>query len=89
MHDALTLNSVTLLIVIALGCGFALMRLRQPAIVGYILAGVVLGPGGLGLIHSAEGIDLFAELGVLLLLFLIGLELNLKAFRSVFRIALL
>lgn len=89
MHDELTLNSVTLLIVIALGCGFALMRLRQPAIVGYILAGVVLGPGGIGLIHSAEGIDLFAELGVLLLLFLIGMELNLKAFRNVFRIALL
>ena len=89
MHDTLTLNSVTLLIVIALGCGFALMRLRQPAIVGYILAGVVLGPGGLGLVHSAEGIDLFAELGVLLLLFLIGMELNLKAFRNVFQIALL
>lgn len=89
MHDTLTLNSVTLLIVIALGCGFALMRLRQPAIVGYILAGVVLGPGGLGLIHSAEGIDLFAELGVLLLLFVIGMELELKAFRNVFRIALL
>ncbi|PKQ09536.1 MAG: cation/H(+) antiporter [Alphaproteobacteria bacterium HGW-Alphaproteobacteria-12] len=88
MHDTLTLNSVTLLIVIALACGFALMRLRQPAIVGYILAGVVLGPGGLGLIRSAEGIDLFAELGVLLLLFLIGLELSLKTFRTVFRIAL-
>lgn len=88
MHDTLTLNSVTLLIVIALACGFALIRLRQPAIVGYILAGVVLGPGGLGLIRSAEGIDLFAELGVLLLLFLIGLELSLKTFRTVFRIAL-
>ncbi|MEQ8266593.1 MAG: cation:proton antiporter [Parvibaculum sp.] len=89
MHDVLTLNSVTLLIVIALACGFALIRLRQPAIVGYILAGVVLGPGGLGLVRSAEGIDLFAELGVLLLLFLIGLELSLKTFRNVFRIALL
>lgn len=88
MEEALNLNSVTLLIVIALGCGFVLIRLRQPAIVGYILAGVVLGPHGLGLVKSAEGIDFFAELGVLLLLFLVGLELNLKTFRAVYRVAL-
>jgi CPA2 family monovalent cation:H+ antiporter-2 len=89
MQEALNLNSVTLLIVIALGCGLVLIRLRQPAIVGYILAGVVLGPHGLGLVKSAEGIDFFAELGVLLLLFIVGLELNLRTFRTVYRIALL
>lgn len=89
MEEALNLNSVTLLIVIALACGFVLIRLRQPAIVGYILAGIVLGPHGLGLVRNAEGIDFFAELGVLLLLFLVGLELSLKTFRTVYRIALL
>ncbi len=89
MEEALNLNSVTLLIVIALTCGFVLIRLRQPAIVGYILAGIVLGPHGLGLVRNAAGIDFFAELGVLLLLFLVGLELSLKTFRAVYRVALL
>lgn len=89
MEHALDLNAVALLTVIALGCGFALIRLRQPAIVGYILAGVVLGPSGLALVADDAGIALFAELGVLLLLFLIGMELNLREFRSVYRVALL
>ena len=88
-HETLSLNSVTLLIVIALACGFVMVRLRQPAIVGYILAGVVLGPHGLGLIRSAEGIDFFAELGLLLLLFIVGLELSLQSFKQVYRVALL
>ena len=89
MEHALDLNEITLLTVIALACGFALIRLRQPAVVGYILAGVVLGPSGLGLVSDSGGIELFAELGVLLLLFLIGMELNLRAFKSVYRVALL
>jgi CPA2 family monovalent cation:H+ antiporter-2 len=87
-HETLSLNSVTLLIVIALACGFAMVRLRQPAIVGYIFAGVVLGPYGFGLIHSAEGIDFFAELGLLLLLFIVGLELSLQSFKQVYKVAL-
>ena len=43
---------------------------------GYLLAGVVIGPWGLGLIREAEDILHFAEFGVVLLLFAIGLELN-------------
>ncbi|MEE2980496.1 MAG: cation:proton antiporter [Pseudomonadota bacterium] len=73
----------------ALLCGLALARLRQPAIVGYILAGVVLGPSGLGLVEDRDQINLLAELGVLMLLFLIGMELSLRAFKTVWRIALL
>lgn len=87
-QETLSLNSVTLLIVIALACGFAMVRLRQPAIVGYIFAGVVMGPHGFGLIHSAEGIDFFAELGLLLLLFIVGLELSLQSFKQVYKVAL-
>jgi CPA2 family monovalent cation:H+ antiporter-2 len=87
-NEALSLNSVTLLIVIALACGFAMVRLKQPAIVGYIFAGVVLGPYGLGLIQSAEGIDFFAELGLLLLLFIVGIELSLQSFKQIYKIAL-
>lgn len=84
--DALT--DIALVCLIALVCGLALIRARQPAIVGYILAGVVLGPTGLGLVDNSGAIQLLAEVGVLLLLFLIGLELNLQEFRAVLGTAL-
>lgn len=51
-------------------------RLGFGAVLGYLLAGVVIGPWGLGLIRQAEDILHFAEFGVVLLLFAIGLELN-------------
>ncbi len=51
-------------------------RLGFGAVLGYLLAGVVIGPWGLGLIREAEDILHFAEFGVVLLLFAIGLELN-------------
>jgi CPA2 family monovalent cation:H+ antiporter-2 len=73
----------------ALVLGIALTSLKQPAIVGYIFAGVVLGPSALGLIHDREMVTELAELGVLLLLFVIGLELSLRAFRRVYRVAVL
>lgn len=84
--DALT--EIALVCLIALVCGLALIRARQPAIVGYILAGVVLGPAGLGLVDNSSAIQLLAEVGVLLLLFIIGLELNLQEFRAVLGTAL-
>lgn len=87
VHHEITF--IALVVGIALMCGLALARLKQPAIVGYIVAGVVLGPSGLGLVEDRAQISLLAELGVLMLLFLIGMELSLRAFKTVWRIALL
>ncbi|MBR9789076.1 MAG: glutathione-regulated potassium-efflux system protein KefB [Vibrionaceae bacterium] len=53
-------------------------RFGLGAVLGYLLAGVLIGPWGLGLISDVDAILHFAELGVVLLLFLIGLELNPK-----------
>ena len=81
-------NDLTGLAVVALAaliCGILLERLRQPAIVGYILAGVALGPAGFGLVGEASVAPL-AELGVLLLLFTIGMELSVRAFRRMWRL---
>ena len=86
-HEALT--GIAAVALVALVCGMALERLRQPAIVGYILAGALLGPSGLGFVQDREGIDSLAELGVLMLLFLIGMELSARAFRRVWVLALI
>ena len=51
-------------------------RCRLGAVIGYLIAGVVIGPSGLGLIRDHEAILHIGELGVVLLLFLIGLELK-------------
>jgi CPA2 family monovalent cation:H+ antiporter-2 len=67
----------------ALLCGLIMTRMRQPAVVGYILAGVALGPSGFGLVTDRAQISILAELGVLMLLFVIGMELSLRAFKLV------
>ena len=79
------LEAIAIVALVALFMGLLLVRLSQPPIVGYILAGILLGPTGLGLIHHSEAITLLAELGVLLLLFLIGMEISIRAFVLVLR----
>jgi CPA2 family monovalent cation:H+ antiporter-2 len=82
------LTAIALVTTAALLCGLLLIRLRQPAIVGYIVAGVVLGPTGLRLVSNTETVQALAELGVIMLLFLIGMELSLKSFKAVYKTAL-
>src|SRR3954467_11257277 len=53
-------------------------RLGLGSVLGFLLAGVAIGPWGLNLIGNVESILHFAEFGVVLLLFLVGLELNLQ-----------
>ena len=84
-----SLTFIALVAGVALLCGMAMTRLKQPAIVGYIVAGVVLGPSGFGLVEDRALINVLAELGVLMLLFLIGMELSLRAFKRVLGIALI
>jgi len=63
-------------------------RFRQPPLVGYLVAGVLLGPTGFQLVESEGMIAGFAELGVLLLLFIVGMELSVRTLRYTWRIAL-
>jgi CPA2 family monovalent cation:H+ antiporter-2 len=85
--QANSLTGIALVMAIAMLFGIGLERLKQPAIVGYIVAGIVLGPTGFGVIGDASQVELMAELGIVLLLFIIGTELSLKSFISVFRVA--
>ena len=57
---------------------FIFQKLRLPTIVGFLLAGVIIGPHGLGLVRSAGQVDTLAEVGLVLLLFTIGLEFSLE-----------
>src|SRR6185503_15623072 len=53
---------------------------RQPIILGYLLAGAAIGPRlGFSLVHDQESIEVISEMGLILLLFIIGLEMNVKA----------
>jgi CPA2 family monovalent cation:H+ antiporter-2 len=62
--------------------GLAVQRFGQNAIIGYLLAGVLVGPSALGIVESSSAVAMLAELGVALLLFTIGLEFSLKSLRA-------
>lgn len=57
--------------------GFVMERFKQPSVIGYILAGIVLGPQGLALIQDQAVIARMGEFGVILLLFFVGMEVPL------------
>lgn len=87
MHEEELIN-LAIVAGAALLCGLLLSRIKQPVVVGYIIAGVVLGPSVLELVGDGEELQLVAELGVLMLLFLIGMELSLRNFRRIWRMAM-
>ncbi|CAO5679272.1 MAG: Iron transporter MagA [Holosporales bacterium] len=89
MEHTTILTEIALVVLAALTGGLILARFRLPPILGYILAGVVLGPSGLKLIESRDVVDTLAQLGVLLLLFVVGMELNLRTFKKVWVITTL
>lgn len=88
MSDIPLLND--LLIAIALGVlsAIALNFLRLPAITGLILAGTLAGPYGFGVVKDVHSIELLAEVGVVFLLFTIGLEFSLGRLKRIAKIAL-
>ncbi len=78
MHDVALLVDIALALAYALVGGLVARRLRLPTIVGYLLAGVALGPFTPGLTGDVESIRQLAELGVILLMFGIGLHFSLS-----------
>lgn len=83
-------TDIIILVLTAFFCGLVMQRLHQPLILGYILAGIILGPytGGMT-ITEIHDIELLAEIGVALLLFALGLEFSLKDLRPVKYIAII
>ena len=76
MHELI--QDLAISIVAAWLLGVAADILRQPLMLAYLVAGLILGPSGLGWVHSRELIVTIAELGLIFMLFMIGLEIDLK-----------
>lgn len=85
LTDLVTLSvfyEVAILLVIAAGVGLAGHMLRQPLIVSFILVGLLVGPAGLDIVRSSEHVELLSQLGIALLLFLVGIKLDVKLIQS-------
>lgn len=72
------LKSLVIILFISAIIVFVLGRLKISSIVGFLIAGVIVGPHGAHLIEDVRDVELFAEIGVILLMFTIGLEFSLK-----------
>lgn len=79
MHTPETFTELLLLLLIALAAAAIFIRLRLPAALGYLAVGVATGPSALALVEDLGTIRQLAELGVVLLLFTIGLQFSLPA----------
>lgn len=79
-------GSITIILVVATALGFLATRFKQSLVTGYILAGVLLGPHVFKIIQDPVHIRKIAEIGLLLLLFTLGLEFSFTKLKSIRRI---
>lgn len=79
---------MALILGITAAVGAIAVRLRQPVLIAYIVVGIVVGPAVLGLVQAHDQIDLLAQIGVSVLLFVVGLRLDLSHVRHIGPVAL-
>lgn len=80
--ESVLLFDIGLALVAATALAFVFKLLRQPTILAYIIAGIALGPWGFSLITSQQTISVLSELGIALMLFIVGLEIDVKKLRD-------
>ena len=81
MHEPFA--ELALLLLIAAGVGAIAVRLRQPVLIAYIVVGIAAGPAGFELVQAHDQIVLLAQFGIAVLLFLVGLKLDLPHVRHI------
>jgi Kef-type K+ transport system membrane component KefB len=81
-------GEIAALLALAAAVGALALRLRQPLIVAFIAVGLLAGPSVLGWVHAHDEIDLLAQLGIAVLLFVVGLKLDLTLVRHLGPVAL-
>ncbi len=87
-HDLALLATFTMAIITAFAGGYIARRLGLPTLVGYLVAGLVIGPFTPGFVGDASAINSLAEMGVIFMMFGVGLHFSLKDLWSVRRIAI-
>lgn len=78
MHGIPLLRDLVILVAVAVPVVVLAYRLRIPSVVGFLVTGIAIGPTALGLVRETESVASLAEIGVVLLLFAVGLELSLS-----------
>jgi len=86
-HESLFFE-IAMIMVLAAVLGGIGHKLRQPLLIMFMMTGIIAGPAGLGIISSYEQIELLAHIGIALLLFIVGLKLDLKLIRTTGPVAL-
>lgn len=81
-------HEIAALLLLTAIIGAVAAGLRQPLIVAFIAVGILSGPSGFNWLHSAEQVELLAKIGITLLLFVVGLKLDLHLIRTMGRVAL-
>lgn len=84
MHFPL-LQDIVVLLGFSVVVVLLLQRLRLPSVLGFLVTGIIIGPFGFGLIENPQQVELLSEIGVILLMFVIGMELSLKQLASMKR----
>ena len=88
MHEVTLLINIAIALVVAFFGGLIARRLGLPTIIGYMLAGIVIGPFTPGFVGDTETISQLAELGVLFLMFGVGLHFSINDFWKVRAVAI-
>lgn len=86
MHEPFA--EIALLLLVSALAGAVFVRLRQPVLIAYIVVGIAVGPAGFGLVAAHDQMDLLAQVGVVVLLFAVGLKLDLHHIRHIGLVAL-
>ena len=89
MEELELIITMALALAAALAGGIIARRLRQPVLIGYLLGGIAIGPFGLGLVRDLEQVQALAAIGLIFLLFTLGLELSLSELKRTGRVATL
>ncbi len=87
LANASIFYEIALLVLLAAGVGFVGLMLRQPLVVAFIAVGVLAGPDALGLVSSVEFIETLSQISIAVLLFLVGLKLDVNLVRNLGKVA--
>jgi Kef-type K+ transport system membrane component KefB/Trk K+ transport system NAD-binding subunit len=88
MHFAGLFYEISTILIIAAVIGAVAIKFRQPLIVGFILSGILIGPSGFNLVTEHQQLELLAEIGITILLFVVGLKLDPHLIKTTGRVAL-